>query len=170
MRLSKIIDDKRSSLVILLIFHLLYRFFLLSIDAFPFNSDEAIVGLMAKHILEGDSFLYFYGQSYMGSLDAYLVALGFLLFGQSVVVIRLVQVFLYGLMIIFAFLFLNNAFGNTKLAFFSAVFLVFAPVNVILYTTVSLGGYGEALLLGVLSFYIAEKISPENLNAKLGFW
>lgn len=166
MRLLKIIENKNRALVILLIFHFLYRIILLSIKAFPFNSDEAIVGLMAKHILEGENFLYFYGQSYMGSLDAYLVALGFLVFGQSVLVIRIVQIFLYGLTILFIFLFVNNAFKNLTLAFLSTLFLVFPPVNVVLYTTVSLGGYGEALLLGAMSFYLAEKIISGKLKQK----
>src|SRR4030067_2555737 len=57
-----------------------YKAFLLVSDVVPFNSDEAIVALMAKHILEGDRPIFFYGQAYMGSLDAWLVALGFKLF------------------------------------------------------------------------------------------
>lgn len=156
--IQKFLDNKVISIVILLIFHFLYRFLLLSINAFPFNSDEAIVGLMAKHILDGENFIYFYGQSYMGSLDAYLVALGFLLFGEKVWVIRLIQVMLYGLVIIFSYLFVDNSFQNKKIAFVSSLFLVFPAVNVVLYTTVSLGGYGEALLFGVVSFYVAALI------------
>ncbi|MBW6471853.1 MAG: glycosyltransferase family 39 protein [Anaerolineaceae bacterium] len=113
---------------------------------------------MAKHILDGENFLYFYGQSYMGSLDAYLVALGFLLFGEQVWVIRLIQLILYGLVIIFSYLFVNISFQNKKIAFVSSLFLVFPAVNVVLYTTVSLGGYGEAMLLGVVSFYVAAFI------------
>lgn len=156
--IQKILDKKVISIVILLIFHFLFRFLLLSINAFPFNSDEAIVGLMAKHILDGENFIYFYGQSYMGSLDAYLVALGFLLFGEKIWVIRLSQVVLYGLVIIFSYLFVDTSFKNKRIAFISSLFLVFPSVNVVLYTTVSLGGYGEALLVGVVSFYIAALI------------
>jgi 4-amino-4-deoxy-L-arabinose transferase-like glycosyltransferase len=139
---------------------------LLSINAFPFNSDEAIVGLMAKHILDGENFIYFYGQSYMGSMDAYLVALGFLLFGEQVWVIRLIQVILYGLVILFSYLFVDVSFQNKKISFLSSLFLVFPAVNVVLYTTVSLGGYGEALLFGVASFYVAAIIVKEIENLK----
>ncbi|PKO05581.1 MAG: hypothetical protein CVU41_10940 [Chloroflexi bacterium HGW-Chloroflexi-3] len=162
----KILDNKVISIIILLIFHFLFRFLLLSINAFPFNSDEAIVGLMAKHILDGENFIYFYGQSYMGSLDAYLVALGFLLFGEKVWVIRLIQVILFGLVIIFSYLFVDISFQNKKIAFFSSLFLVFPAVNVVLYTTVSLGGYGEALLFGVISFYVAALIAKSCENHK----
>ena len=66
-------------------------------DVIPFNSDEAIVALMARHILQGELPVFFYGQVYMGSLDAFMVAGGFALFGQHVWVIRLVQTILFGL-------------------------------------------------------------------------
>ncbi len=162
--IQKILNNKLFSIVILLIFHFIFRFILLSIEAFPFNSDEAIVGLMAKHILDGENFLYFFGQSYMGSLDAYLVALGFLIFGEEIWVIRLIQVFLYGMVIVFSYLFVDLSFRSKKIAFLSSLFLVFPAVNIVLYTTVSLGGYGEALLLGVVSFYIAAIIEKETNN------
>jgi 4-amino-4-deoxy-L-arabinose transferase-like glycosyltransferase len=163
----KIFDKKLFAVVILLIFHFAYRFFLLSIDAFPFNSDEAIVGLMAKHILEGKHFLYFYGQSYMGSLDAYLIAIGFRLLGEKVFVIRLVQIILYAISIVFVYLFIAKAFKNNQMAFLGSLFFVFPPVNVVLYTTVTLGGYGEALLIGIVGFYLSEiileKIGDKNV-------
>lgn len=147
---------------------------MLSINAFPFNSDEAIVGLMAKHIIDGENFIYFYGQSYMSSLDSYLVALGFLLFGEEVWVIRFVQLIIYGLVIVFSYLFVNLSFRNNKIAFISALFLVFPAVNVVLYTTASLGGYGEALLFGVISFYIAAIIAKDleknNKFNRFNFW
>ncbi len=50
---------------------------------------------MARHILGGERPIFFYGQAYMGSLDAWLVAAGFWFFGQQVWVIRFVQILLY---------------------------------------------------------------------------
>ena len=44
---------------------------LVAVGSFPFNSDEAVVGLMAKHISQGARPVFFYGQVYMGSLDAF---------------------------------------------------------------------------------------------------
>lgn len=50
-----------------------------------FNSDQAIVGLMAKHLAEGRAFpLFFYGQSYLLAVDAWIAALIFLVAGPSV--------------------------------------------------------------------------------------
>jgi hypothetical protein len=46
---------------------------------------------MARHILQGERPLFFYGQAYLGSLDAWLVAGAFAVLGQSAAAIRLVQ-------------------------------------------------------------------------------
>ena len=126
-------------------------------DAFPFNSDEAIVGLMGKHIIDGERPIFFYGQSYMGSLDAYFVAISFVIFGEKVIAIRIVQIILFFLTIVNIYFYVIIAFQNKKAAFFSALFLIFAPVNIILYSTVSLGGYTEALLIGSIVMLLSIK-------------
>jgi 4-amino-4-deoxy-L-arabinose transferase-like glycosyltransferase len=124
-------------------------------DVVPFNADEAVVALMARHILAGARPIFFYGQAYMGSLDAYLVAAGFLLFGQAVWVIRLVQGLLYLGVIVSTYFIGKAAFHSTAVGLLAAALLVFPSVNVMLYTTASLGGYGEAMLIGNLLLLIA---------------
>src|SRR5437588_11158216 len=52
------------------------------------DGDEAVVGIQAQRILHGEFPIYFYGQSYMRSLDAYLVAILFAAFGPSVWAMR----------------------------------------------------------------------------------
>lgn len=116
----------------------------------PFNSDEAVVALMARHILMGERPVFFYGQAYMGSLDAFLVAAGFFLFGQQVWVIRLVQGLLYLGTVLSTICIGKMAFGSLQLGVMAGLLLAVPTVNVMLYTTASLGGYGEALLLGNL--------------------
>jgi 4-amino-4-deoxy-L-arabinose transferase-like glycosyltransferase len=114
----------------------------------PFNSDEAVVALMARHILQGERPVFFYGQAYMGSLDAFLVALGFLVFGEHIWVIRLVQAVLYLVTLLTVVAIGKWGFGSTRTGLIAAALLAVPPVNVTLYTTASLGGYGEALLIG----------------------
>nr|HMN61443.1 hypothetical protein [Anaerolinea sp.] len=67
----------RTWLIVILMVSAAWKIILLALDVVPLNSDEAIVGLMARHILLGERPIFFYGQSYMGSLDAFLVAAGF---------------------------------------------------------------------------------------------
>jgi len=54
-----------------------------------FDSDQAIIGLMAKHLIEGRAFpLFFYGQAYMLGVEAWLAAPFFLVGGATVTVLR----------------------------------------------------------------------------------
>lgn len=123
---------------------------LLVADRVPFNADEAIVALMARHILGGARPVFFYGQAYMGSLDALLVAGGFALFGEQVWVIRLVQALLYAATLLTTARLGRAIFGKPWAGALAALLLAIPTVNVTLYTTASLGGYGEALVIGNL--------------------
>jgi hypothetical protein len=128
---------------------------------FPFNSDEAIVALMARHILAGSRPVFFYGQSYMGSVDAYLVAAGFALLGQQVWVIRLVQVVLYGMVVGTTIYIAYRISRRSYSALIAGLFMALPTVNVMLYTTVSLGGYNEALLVGNILIILVIRIKEE---------
>ncbi len=124
-------------------------------SAFPFNADEAIVALMARHILHGGRPIFFYGQAYMGSLDAFLVAAAFKVLGQKVLAIRLAQAVLYAITVdLSAYLALRLS-KNPLAAWATGLLLAVPTVNMTLYTTVSLGGYGEALLIGTVLLILA---------------
>jgi 4-amino-4-deoxy-L-arabinose transferase-like glycosyltransferase len=138
------------------------KFWLLFKDAIPFNADEAIVALMARHILNGERPFFFYGQAYMGSLDAWLAAAGFLIFGAHVWVIRLIQSLLYLLVLITTAWLGRLVFRSWKQGVVAVWLLAIPTVNVTLYTTASLGGYGETLLIGnlilIMGLTILERI------------
>lgn len=126
----------------------------LGLDVFPFNADEAIVALMARHILGGARPIFFYGQAYMGSVDAYLVSALFSVMGQTVLAIRITQLILYAGTIITTIFISKAAFGSEKAGWIAGMILAVPTVNLTLYTTVSLGGYGEALLIGNLTILL----------------
>ncbi len=55
-----------------------------------FDADQAVVGLMAKHISEGRAFpVFFYGQSYLLALEAYMAAPLMWLLGPTEVALKL---------------------------------------------------------------------------------
>ena len=67
------------------------RFAVLFASQTHVHSDEAIIGLMGKHILEGRHFpFYMYGQPYNAGAawEAYLAAVAFALFGVRVVPLK----------------------------------------------------------------------------------
>jgi 4-amino-4-deoxy-L-arabinose transferase-like glycosyltransferase len=153
---------------------------LLALDSFPFNADEAIVGLMARHILDGRWPVFFYGQAYMGSLDASLVALGFAIFGQKVIIVRVLQILLYIGTVLTTMHMAKKIFDDTEGMLFAGLLMAVPTVNITLYTTISLGGYGEALLIGNLLILLALRIATKEgeiwpylawgFLAGFGFW
>src|SRR5881394_4572824 len=67
------------------------RFAILLTSQTHVHSDEAIIGLMGKHILEGRYFpFYMYGQPYNAGAawEAYLAAIAFAVFGVSVIPLK----------------------------------------------------------------------------------
>src|SRR5437899_10853666 len=67
------------------------RFTILLASQTHVHSDEAIIGLMGKHIMEGRYFpSYMYGQPYNAGAawEAYLAAIAFALFGVSVIALK----------------------------------------------------------------------------------
>src|SRR5512135_2261797 len=77
--------------LLVIIAAIIFKLILLAANTVPFNGDEGVVALMARHILQGERPVFFYGQAYLGSTDAWLIAFSFSLLGQSVLAIRLVQ-------------------------------------------------------------------------------
>lgn len=131
------------------------RLGLVAAGVMPFNADEAVVGLMARHILQGERPVFFYGQAYLGSLDAWLVAGAFTIFGQTVIAIRLVQIALYLATVATTYLLGLQVYRSHWIAGAGALLLAIPPVLITLYSTVSLGGYGEMLLIGNLCLLLA---------------
>lgn len=169
------------TLLIILTVALAARLILLVSNSVSFHADEAVVGLMARHILAGERPTFFYGQAYMGSLDAWLIALGFRLLGDSVLTIRLVQSVLYLLVVASGFVLAWRLSERKIIATVAGLVLAVPPVNSALYTTATLGGYNETLLFGTLILLLAYEVTHDHsrsrwrwgllgLCAGLGWW
>lgn len=148
--------------------------FVIPVGTTPFNADEAIVALMARHINQGQLPAFFYGQYYMGSLDAMLIAVFFRILGEHVWVIRVVQSILYLGTVATTVLLASKVIKNDRAAFYAGLLVALPTVNVTLYSTVSLGGYGEMLLIGNLLLLggigvIDQLQVPQKTNAKV-YW
>src|SRR3989440_1678742 len=83
--------------LLILIATAIVRFVILFISQTHVTSDEAIIGLMGKHILEGRAFpFYFYGISYNASCawEAYLAVVPYSIAGVTVVALKIPTVLL----------------------------------------------------------------------------
>ena len=65
--------------------------------------DEAVTGNMALHILKGEPQLFFWGQPYMGALEAYLTSSLFFLFGPSAFTLHLTDILICAFLLFMAF-------------------------------------------------------------------
>jgi 4-amino-4-deoxy-L-arabinose transferase-like glycosyltransferase len=157
-------------LVLALGVSLAFRVVLLAVQAVPFNSDEAIVALMARHITQGARPVFFYGQAYMGSLDAWLVAGMYRLIGEGVLAVRAVQVALYLLYMASVYALALRWFAERRVAVIAVLLTALPPVLVTTYTTASLGGYGESLLFGNAILWLGWAVTYGGSEDDWRYW
>ncbi|MBN1120388.1 MAG: glycosyltransferase family 39 protein [Anaerolineae bacterium] len=138
-------------------------------NVMTFNTDEAMLPIMARHILRGARPIFYYGQAYNGTLEAYLIALAFAVFPQTVLVSRLVLIPLY-LAIVWTTYLLAYRLSEDRFAAMSAALLTAIPsVMMIVYTTVPLGAYVEILLLDNLLWLIGFDLITGRKQS-IGWW
>lgn len=142
--------------IILIIGFALRLDFLLAND-FTIDSDEAIVGLMAKHIIEGVSHpVFYYGQHYLGCLESYCVAFLFKIFGISVYALKAVPL-IFSLLFIVLVFFLTKEVSDKRSAFFAMLLSSVAPSSLIIWSGKARGGFIEVLVIGALALLFTFK-------------
>jgi hypothetical protein len=119
------------------------------------DSDQSIMGLMALHIADqGDHPVFFYGQHYMGSLEAFLAAPLFSLFGPSTFSLRIAVIFLFILFLISMYL-LTRLLFSKQLALATLILLSLGSSVMLQRELVTIGGYQETIFFGSVSFLLA---------------
>ena len=101
-------------------------------EQMAFDSDQAVVGLMAKHLMEGRAFpLFYYGQTYMLAVEAWAAVPFFAVAGPTVFALRLSMLawnIAFGAMILVG---LQRESGlRPWLALLPALFFLGAPASV----------------------------------------
>src|SRR5713101_8656322 len=105
------------------------RFTILLASQTHVHSDEAIIGLMGKHILEGRYFpFYMYGQPYNAGAawEAYLAAIAFALFGVGVIPLKTCIVVL-SLICLILFYWMCRALYGERTALLATIAFALAP-------------------------------------------
>lgn len=120
------------------------------------NSDEATIGIMARHIAyNGEHPVFFYGQNYMGALQAYIGAALFPIFGSSLWTVRFGLLLLFILFLLSTYL-LTSLLYSKSLAVVTILWLGVSSSYVIGRQLSAIGGYPETLLFGSLAFLCAS--------------
>ena len=99
--------------------------FLLHGDRF-FDSDEAVEGLMAIHVLKGEHPAFLWGQHYKGVPEVYLAAAVFAVTGPSVVALKSVTLACFALFVCLQFVLVERLFSRA-IAWMATAFLIFCP-------------------------------------------
>ncbi len=125
----------------------------------PTNADEGTMGIMALHIAyNGAHPLLFYGQNYMGAMEAYLGAFFFHLFGPSLFALRLGVIFLVTLFLISTYL-LTRILYSKQFGLCVLALLCFGSIYVFTREMIATGGTSQTLLFGSLSLLLASWLS-----------
>lgn len=112
------------------------------------HSDEAIVGLMAQDIAAGRRYpIYFYGQRYMGALEAYAVAAASPLFDNPIHALRFAPACFFALMVAVQYLLLTRWFSRRG-GLMGALSLIACSPMFMQWSISARGGYVEILLWG----------------------
>ncbi|NUT34832.1 MAG: hypothetical protein HOV79_17385 [Hamadaea sp.] len=143
-----------------------FRAWLIARDAPLTNSDEATIGLAALHIWRGEDFpVYFYGQHYMGTIEAYLAAPLVGLLGPTTLALRLPTLALFALFLFLMYA-LSKRLYSPWLGVVTVGLLALGSDRIVKNQLIAGGGYPEtspmvvALLLGVLTLSRSEKPRP----------
>ncbi|MEW6578701.1 MAG: glycosyltransferase family 39 protein [Chloroflexota bacterium] len=162
----RLLNRHALALLAILLVAALLRAWLIAGERVSFDSDEAVVGLMARHINQGQPVpTFYYGQAYMGSLDALLVAGGFAIGGESVTTMRAVQLVLALLALLAAHALARAVMGSRRVALLALLLLAMPTPLGALYGTATLGGYNELILLGSLILLWNWQIAVDGRDA-----
>ena len=126
---------------------------------YNFDPDSGVVYLMAKHMVEGKTFpIFFYGQSYMGSLEPATSALLGLLFGISGFVFNLGTV-IWGVAFLPLVYCWGREAGASRLSGLAALTLcILGPSNFFVFQCIPRGGYALTIFIGVALVFLSAKM------------
>jgi len=120
---------------------------------------------MALHInAHGEHPIFFYGQAYMGSLEAYLAAPVFRLLGASDFTLRLGLVFLAAIFFILMYA-LTTLLYDQRVALWTLLFLSLGSSELLARQVEADGGYPELLVFGATAIVLASYLSMTSLAA-----
>lgn len=130
------------------------------------GGDEAVFGLMAKHILTRHDFpIYCWRLQYSSALVSYLGAAAFQLFGMSGIVLRLTTLPWAVLSIVAAY-YLGRKGWGPRGGILAALFACVPPLYVSSHTILPVGGYPEVQCFGPLVLLLALRLADEPPEAK----
>jgi hypothetical protein len=114
-----------------------------------FDADEAVEGLMARHVLHGEFPAFFWGQAFKGVPEVYAAAGAFAFFGPSVTVLKSVTLAFFAAYVALNFVLLDEIAGRW-LAVAASLLLILAPPALVFWSLDASAEYVLVMLLGTV--------------------
>lgn len=125
------------------------------------DSDEAVVGLMARHIAELDDFpVFFWGQHYGGTLEAVLTAVVFRIVGSGTLALKVVPLLLCATATLLAARLGTELLGRRRGLYGAAAFWI-ATGNYLWWSTKARLFYWSTLTLGLALLLLVLRLARD---------
>jgi hypothetical protein len=165
--ISRWIQVLRSPLWLCLLVGIIVRLFLIYHGDSSLPGDEALTGIQAENILRGLHPIYYYNQPYLGSLEAYILAVFFAVAGPSVFVLRIGMTCISLTLVVLTWFFSAALADQAKLKgpakniFMIVATLIAAlpPLYDVIIEIRSWGGYIEAMICMVWIMLVALRLT-----------
>src|SRR5262245_63158523 len=106
--------------------------FLLRAERF-FDSDEAVEGLMARHVAQGEYPAFLWGQKYKGVPEVYLNSAVFAVTGATVTALKSTTLACFVLFVCLQFVLVEEMF-SARIAWMASALLILGPPSLVLWT------------------------------------
>ena len=147
----------RTFVVVVLLLALAVRMDFLSASNFTIDADEAIVGLMARHINEGQAVpAFYYGQHYMGSLEALLVSGVFKLVGATPQALKSIPL-VFSLWLVILVYELGCTLGGQRAGRWAAILAALPPSALVIWSAMARGGFIELVVIGTVALLLTAR-------------
>jgi hypothetical protein len=142
---------------------------ILPLTSLPFDSDQAVVGLMANHMTKGEFPLLYYGDSYGGMLEQALAAVFFHFWKMDRLVLHLIP-FLISILFFLSIYQLGAELFNRTVGLLGLLIAAFPLHYGGLYAALANGGYIEILWLGNILLIVCHRLALRKVFISPPFW
>jgi hypothetical protein len=151
--------ERRLIIVLAVVLTVLRSATLVFFEGAHFDSDQALIGLMAKHLVEGRAFPVFtYGQAYMVGLEAWMAAPFFVIGGATVAMLKLPLLLVNVAVSVVLVLTLERASGlRPAVAIVPALFFILAPLGTTTLFLEASGGNVEPFLYVLILWAVRHR-------------
>ena len=143
-----------------------WRLAILFGTGFAVDGDESTLGLMAMHIAQlREAPVWFYGQPYMGSFEAYLVALPMAVFGATAVTLKLTGLTAALATVLLGWLLVRRTLGPVA-GLVAGLYLAVPPMVLSMWSMKTSGGRMLLYPLGIAMLLSAQAIGARGATRR----